>query len=298
MSSRPLLSLLALAAFAAPASAEIYGDFTTRVESNANFYRRAYDQSYGYVKYIYGQAYFRNDERPGWFGGFLLMQERAQGQDPDTRGGDNDIGIAYFGKHIKTHWGHQGYETALGMETLIGFTARPRAYFQFNLNHSYYLSADIAYTYLGHHRRQHKIDKDAHQITLRTAIHYRRSASSGLFATTHWRPRVQIRSEFGNIIEEDVDLRLGRWQNFRRLYSTLWLELGRSNIFNGLDGSTFNRYNKYQLGARIEYEFIDSLRFIATLAYERQWRRRGEWVPGGRQNVDQAYFDLGLKHTF
>ncbi|MCH9662793.1 MAG: hypothetical protein K0U66_03920 [Gammaproteobacteria bacterium] len=280
------------------ATGEVYGDFSTRFESRSTLYPRAYDSSYGYYKYIYGQAYFRNDERPGWYGGFVLIQERARGIDPDTRGGDNDIISGYFGKFFERHWGHIGAETGLGQESRTGIKLRPRFYLRYDFNASYHFIADIAYNYLGDQSSEFVINKEAHELELATALHYRRRANYGMYVKSYWRPRVQIRSQFGNIIEEELFLSYGVWRHFRRWQTSAWLELGGVRIFNNQGGEIFNNYTKSLLGTRLDYLINDDLRLSARISYERQWNKRGLWVPNGSSAADEISFDIGVSYTF
>ncbi len=293
-----IVAVWALLCVPLTATGEVYGDFSTRFESRSTLYPHAFNSSYGYYKYVYGQAYFRNDERPGWYGGFVLIQERARGIDPDTRGGDNDIVSGYFGKFLERHWGHIGLETGLGQETRNGIKVRPRFYLRFDFNSSYHFTADIAYNYLGDQKDDSAINNEAHELELATGLHYRRSDSGGVYVKSYWRPRLQVRSRFGNIVEEEIFLAYGAWHNFKRWHTTAWLELGGVRIFNARGGEIFNNYTKSLLGTRLDYLISDDLRLSARLSYERQWNKRGLWVPNGRNSADEITFDAGVTYNF
>ncbi|MDF7670703.1 OmpG porin family protein [Orbaceae bacterium ESL0721] len=276
-----------------------HGNLRAQIESDNIRWKHHHNRNGGSYKLAPLNAFLRHDELPNWYFGFYFAKEESyKGGIWDQSFQDNtNISEAFVGHIFETYRGNIGLEGMFGGESgLNRLKSRAKGWVDLRLTHNTKLGGYAFYEYQPNNNRPDNVDGHAVNIETEPNLTYIFDNNNGIWLSTLYKHNLQTREKFGNILEVEQNVRVGFYHNWRKLFSSYYVGLGRLKKYNEQHSSElFYKSNFKMIGLTASYPIVSSVRAYGEFKYEHT-KEYGLWSESGRNW--NPFTTLGVVYEF
>lgn len=305
---RGLLTAVLSLALAGPALAEITGNVQAGYMLNAvdkisrdvpvgdNAVNKEKADAFGF---------FRNEDYPGWYGGFYTAQESNYTLSSDVVGpmvfknrkteSSNTVNEVYFGKTYFGDFGEVSTELMVGGESARdGLKYRPKVSgrYEFANGLSVFGYGTVLIQNYSGPRQSVAIDREYLETELQPGVGYKIDDHMGVWANFRLRDRTQKRALYGDMTEQERFVELGMWKNFGDVYTNIRLRTGTFKMSDPV--STIRDDKIHRIVGEVSVPLANKVRGIVNVGY--MWENYSIPRDGAATHLRAPLVYLGLKY--
>ena len=305
---RGFLAAVMALSLAGPALAEITGHMQARYMIN-DIDKISRDVPVGYnainKKKIDAFGFFRDDELPGWYGGFYAARELNYTLASETVGPmvfqnsaiqfKNAINELYVGKTYFGDFGEVSGEIMVGQELIRnGLKYRPKmsGRYEFANGVSIYGHGSILFQSYDGPSQSVAIDREYLETELQPGVGYKIDDHMGVWANFRMRDRTQKRALYGDLTEQERFVELGLWKNFGDMYTNVRLRTGKFQMSDPVSIIRNDKVNRIM--GEISIPLANKVRGIVNAGY--MWENYGVLRNGAATHLRAPLMFLGLRY--
>ena len=250
-------------------------------------------------------GFFKNEDWPGWYGGFYAAREHNYSLVSETVGpmvflnskaeSENTIKEVYVGKTYFGDFGEVSGEVMVGGESnRDGLKYRPKVSgrYEFANGVSIFGYGMVLFQNYDGPRQSVAIDREYLETELQPGVGYKIDDHMGVWANFRMRDRTQKRALYGDLKEQERFVELGLWKNFGEVYTNVRLRTGK---FEMSDPVSIIRNDKvHRVVGEMSIPLADKVRGIVNVGY--MWENYGVLRNGAATHLRAPLMFLGLRY--
>lgn len=250
-------------------------------------------------------GFFKNEDWPGWYGGFYAAREHNYSLVSETVGpmvfrnskaeSENTIKEVYVGKTYFGDFGEVSGEVMVGGESnRDGLKYRPKVSgrYEFANGVSIFGYGMVLFQNYDGPRQSVAIDREYLETELQPGVGYKIDDHMGVWANFRMRDRTQKRALYGDLKEQERFVELGLWKNFGEVYTNVRLRTGK---FEMSDPVSIIRNDKvHRVVGEMSIPLADKVRGIVNAGY--MWENYGVHRDGAATHLRAPLMFLGLRY--